>query len=152
MTDYRIFLFIHVLAAVVWVGGAAMAQILISRQLKRNDPAALAALGKEIGEIGERVFTPLSVVLLLAGIYMVIDADIGFTTGWVAYGLGGIVATIAIGAGYLGPQGKKLGDLVREKGPGAPGVGETIQRLVLVSRIDLAILISVIFVMTYRPF
>lgn len=152
MTDYRIFLFIHVLSAIIWVGGATMAQILITRQLKRNDPGALAALGKEIGEIGDRVFTPISIVLLLSGIYMVVDADLGFTTGWVAYGLGGIIVTIALGAGYLGPQGKKVGVLVAERGPGAPEVGEAIERVVLVSRIDLAVLLSVVFVMTYKPF
>lgn len=152
MTGYRIALFIHVLAAIVWVGGGIMAQMLIHRTQKAGDPKMMGALGQEIGHIAERVFTPASVIVLLAGIYMVLEADIGFSTPWVAIGLIGLIATVIMGVFYLGPQSKKMGALMAEHGPTSPEVGAQANRLIMAARIDVMVLVFVVFAMTYKPF
>lgn len=140
------------MAAIVWVGGAIMAQLLIHRIRNGDTPQMMGVLGKEIGHIGERVFTPASIVVLLAGIYMVLEADIGFGEPWVAMGLGGLILTVIIGMGYLGPQSKRMDELVAAHGPAAPEVKAQADRLILAARLDLVVLVAVVFLMTYKPF
>lgn len=152
MTGYRIALFIHVLAAIVWVGGGIVLQILVHRIKNGDSPQLMGPLGKEISFIGERVFGPASVVVLIAGIYMVLEADIGFEEPWVALGLGGLILAAGIGMGYLGPQSKKMDELAAAHGPASPEVKAQADRLQTAARITLAILVTVVFVMTYKPF
>ena len=99
-----------------------------------------------------KVFLPASLVLLLAGILMVLDTPgIDFTDAWIVIGLGGIVSTIVIGAGFLGPEAKRLADLIEQKGESDPEVVQRISRILMIGRIDLTILLIVAANMVIKP-
>ena len=68
---YQGIVFIHIFAAMVWVGGAFFFQVKIAQLRKANDTAGFLQLGKDAEHIGQRVFMPASVIVLLAGIAMV---------------------------------------------------------------------------------
>lgn len=152
MTDYRLILFVHVAAAIVWLGGAFYLQVQVQRVRKRSNPAELAAFGRDAGDIGEKVFMPASIVVLLAGIYLVIDGDWGFDHFWILSSLVVIIASAVVGATFLGPEGKRIGELVELRGAEDPEVQQRIERISLISRIELVFLFIVVFNMTYKPF
>jgi len=63
--------FIHIFAAIIWVGGAFTFQLRIAQLRKANDTAGFLQLGQDAERMGQRVFMPASIVVLLAGIAMV---------------------------------------------------------------------------------
>jgi uncharacterized membrane protein len=70
MTWYTFFKSVHVFAAVIWVGGAAVTQLFALRALATNDGKRQAEFAKDAEVIGMRTFTPASLVLFVAAIGM----------------------------------------------------------------------------------
>ena len=58
---YQLLLFIHIVCAVIWVGGAIYAQLLALRVTRSPDPSELPHLARHIEHIGTRVFLPAAV-------------------------------------------------------------------------------------------
>jgi uncharacterized membrane protein len=142
---------IHVLGAIVWVGGAIAMQLLAIRAMASKDTVRQATFSADVEWMGMRIFTPASVVVLLAGIAMVLDAGIGWTDAWILAGLAGIAFTIIVGASFLGPESGRLKALIAERGEGDPEVIRRRDRIFMVSRIDLAVLIFVVLMMVLKP-
>src|ERR687895_92346 len=67
---------VHVLGAMVWVGGAVMVQIVAIRAMASKDPVRQATFSADAEWLGMRVFTPASVIVLLAGIGIVLVSRI----------------------------------------------------------------------------
>lgn len=148
---YNTLLFVHILMAIVWIGGGVTMQFLVARTQARG-PSAMAGLGKDIDWIGMRVFMPASGILLIAGILMIVMFDAwSWTDPYIVIGLLGFVATFITGSMFLGPTSKKLGQVVEERGPEDPEVMALGKKLTTVSRIDLVVLIIVVWAMVYKP-
>ena len=150
MTLYELLLFVHVLAAATWVGGAVMLKVQSSRAL-RSDPDRAAELALETERVGTTVLMPGSIVLLVAGLWMVFEGDWGFGPLWVKLGLGIYVVSAVAGAVLLGPLYKQVGELRAERGPGDAEVTSRLQRIATLSWIDLGLLVAAVFVMTVKP-
>ncbi len=118
-TLYEAIVFVHVFAAIVWVGGAFFFQVKIAQFKRANDNAGFLQLGKDAEHIGQRLFMPASIVVLLAGIALVWYGPYAFEL-WITLALVGIVATALTGTLYLGPTGGTLARLAEEKGPRRP--------------------------------
>jgi uncharacterized membrane protein len=152
VTWYEFLKTVHVLLAITWLGGAITFQLIGIRVLKEQPPNRLVAFTRDVEAIGMKVFLPVSLVLLVAGILMVLDTPgIDFTDPWIVIGLGGIVSTIIIGAGFLSPESGRLGDLIEQKGPTDEEVVTKVARILLISRIDLLILLVVAANMVIKP-
>ena len=149
-TLYKAIVFVHVFAAIIWVGGAFFLQVKIAQFKKANDNAGFLQLGRDAEHIGMRLFIPMSIVVLLAGIAMVWYGPYTFEL-WIALALVGIVVTALTGAIYLGPQGGKLAALAEEKGFDDPAVTAARDRLITVSRIDYAVLALIVLDMVFKP-
>lgn len=143
---------IHIMASIVWVGGAIFIQIYTSRMRKAGEDERLGAFARDVEVIGQRFFLPASIVVLLMGIAMTWYSPlIEWTDAWIIIGLLGIVSTALFGSLFLGPEAGRLGKLGQERGPSDPEVKARIARLFMVSRIDLAVIVFVIAVMVYKP-
>ncbi|HEX2058970.1 MAG TPA: DUF2269 family protein [Actinomycetota bacterium] len=151
MTDYELLKTIHVLFAVIWVGGAATTQILATRLAGANEPARMAAFAKDMEFVGTRVFMPASVVVLAAGIWMVGISGWNFTDLWIILGLVGIAFSAIVGATFLGPESGRIGRLIEAKGPEDPEVAGRLNRIFVVSRVELVILLLVVINMVVKP-
>ena len=147
---YNILKFLHILAAVVWVGGDILLQILAQLALRSTLPGRVAEFAAEVEMVGKRLFTPMSILVLVLGIGLVQLGDWGFGQAWVIIGLVGIAATIATGAGYLGRQAGKLTELIEAEGADAPAVRTKVRTILNVARIDILVLVAVIFVMVTK--
>jgi uncharacterized membrane protein len=151
MSSYELLLFVHVLTAVVWVGGALSLQVLAIRAERSADGGRVANFATEAEWVGSRVFLPSSIVLLLAGIGLTLEGDWGFTTPWVlfcliAYGLSALTGSL-----FLGPESGRIGKMIADVGPQDPDVLARIKRIFLVSRIELVVLLFIVFDMTVKP-
>ena len=61
----------HVLAAIVWVGGGIFIQIYVTRLRSAGDQTRLMRFAKDLEKLGNAIFLPASLLVLLFGIAMV---------------------------------------------------------------------------------
>jgi uncharacterized membrane protein len=152
LAEIGLYEWLKTLHAIVWVGGAITLQILAIRVMGQNDPVKLASFAGETEFIGTRVFTPASLMLLILGIWMVIDEP-AWTFGqfWILAGLGMFAFSFVSGAFYLGPQSGRLKKLYEAEGPSAPAAPAIIRRLFLISRIELVLMVLIVADMVMKP-
>lgn len=150
MSWYELLKFVHIVMAIVWVGGALAIQVLAFRIQKENDGMRLAALSRDAGFLGQNVFAPASGILLLAGILMVIDAW-DFSETFVLIGLAGFAATVITGIFFLTPESKRLATLMEQRGPTDAEAQGAMKRLIAISRVDAVVLLLVVFNMVVKP-
>lgn len=147
---YDFWLFIHVLMAIVWVGGSIHLQIIGSRLQAADDPVQLGNFNRQVEWIGTRVLTPASILIVIAGVFMVLDRW-DFEQLWIIIGIAGFAYSFVNGAFFLGPLSGKTGKLIDERGVEDTQVQANIGRLFFYSRIELVILLVVVWAMTMKP-
>jgi hypothetical protein len=147
---YEFWLFVHVLMAIVWVGGNIHLQIIGARLNAANDPIQLAGFSRQAEWIGTRVLTPAAVLIVIAGVFMVLD-QWDFEQLWIIIGIAGFLYSFINGATLLGPLSGKTAKLIEERGAEDAQVQTNIRRLFLYGRIELVILIVVVWAMTMKP-
>jgi uncharacterized membrane protein len=149
---YALFRVIHIVLAVFWVGGGLTLTILGLRAERSTDPTEMATLARQAAFTGEKFFAPAGIVVLLMGIAMMINTNWGWGKFWVIAGLIGYAATFVTGIGFLSPLAKKIDELIAEQGPTAPETQAAIQRVLLIARIDIGVLLLVVADMVTKPF
>ncbi len=149
---YAFFKLVHVVGAVIWVGGGMTLTILAMRAERSSDPGDMATIARQAAFVGERVFAPVGLLVFLMGIAMVINLHWGWGTTWIVIGLVGYVITFLTGLLVLGPLAKQIGQLMETQGPGAPETQAAIQRILLIARIDMGVLLVIVMDMILKPF
>jgi uncharacterized membrane protein len=148
---YDFLLTVHILAAIIWLGGGISMHILGRRVLKRGDAEEIYKFSAEVNVIGMRIYAPTSLILLVAGILLVNEAGYEFSQLWITLAFVGWIISFIIGVAYYGPQDKKLQALVAAEGPTAPGVVANVRQALTVNSIEILILLLVVVDMTTKP-
>jgi uncharacterized membrane protein len=148
---YDWLLFGHVLFAGVWVGGGVAFQALALRAQRSPDPADRGRLAASAEWMGARVFVPASLLVLLFGILAALEGNWGFGEPWITIGFVAFAFSFVVGVAFLGPQAGRIGRMVATEGPGAPGVEPLMNRVLLVSRVELVVLIVAVWAMVGKP-
>jgi len=151
LTWYTFFKSIHVVTAVIWVGGAAMIQAYAFRILRTADGRRQAEFSKDTEVVGMRVFIPASLFLFLAAIGMMVNLNWSWNQNWIVLGLIAFGFSFVLGAGFLGPEGGRIAELIEQQGPDSPAVQARIRRILTVSRCELIVLLTVIVNMVVKP-
>lgn len=152
LTWYQWFKAAHVLAAVLWVGGGALLATYAFMTSREDNPAEMASVARKAALIGQRLFTPLAFIVLGFGFALVENGNWGYDHFFVIFSLAGWAASALIGMLFLGPEAAKLGKLMPTRPPDDSEIQERIRRILLVARIDVVVLLAVVFVMTVKPF
>jgi uncharacterized membrane protein len=154
LTWYDWFKTLHVLAAVLWVGGNVTLVTYAFLTLRQNDPAEMASFARKAALMGERFFLPLSLIVLAFGFGLMENSFSPWTYDqfFVIFALAGWGASALIGSAFLGPEAKKLGKLMPTRSPDDPEVQYKIRRILMIARIDAVLLVAIVFVMTAKPF
>ena len=147
---YNLFLYIHIVCAVIWVGGAVYAQLLALRVTRSPDPSELPHLARHIEFIGARIFAPAALLLLVSGAAMTLQAW-SFGQMWIAVSVALWVLSAVAGAVYLGPGVKRAAELFEAEGPTSTAGRQLIYRLFVVSRLELIGFAVIIAFMTFKP-
>ena len=147
---YQVLLYVHIVCAVIWVGGAFFSQLLALRVERSTDPTDLPKLGRNMEFLGLRVFLPASILLVLAGAAMVAQ-QWGFGQTWVAVSMGLWLLSVLAGALYVGPRTKKIAELFEAEGPTSTAARALLGRVFLVSRLELLSFAIIIALMVFKP-
>jgi uncharacterized membrane protein len=148
---YEWLLFFHIAAAIVWLGGGVAIQVLAIRANRTDDPARMTTIAHEAEWFGTRIFLPSSLLVLVLGIILTIDGPWDFGQTWIVLALIGYGLSFVTGAAFLGPESGRIGKLLAAEGPDSPAVRARIQRIFLVSRIELVLLYLIVLDMVVKP-
>lgn len=147
MTWYELLLFVHITGAVIWLGGAFTFQTYGAVVRRGGDPDELARFAGRAGVLGERMFVPASLVVVLAGVGLMIEGSWDWGQLWVIFALVTFTASFLTGLLVIAPMAKKLPAV----GPTTPEGQALIARLFTVLRIDLVYMYAIVFAMTVKP-
>ncbi len=147
---YTLFKFLHVTAVIVWLGGASTLAVLNLRLLNAQDKDDLQSVLRANKALG--IFLgPSALLTLIAGVVMVANARIPFSTLWIVWGLGGIVLSIALGGSVIRRTTEQLYQLATAGDAPAPTLTSLQRRLVILSAANLALLFSIVWAMVAKP-
>ncbi len=147
---YQLLLLIHIVSAVIWVGGAFAAQALAWMISRSDDPMELPRFGRRLEALGSHVFMPVALVLFAAGAWMTY-LRWSFAQPWVAAAVGLWVLSAVAGALFLGPSAKRAAGLFETEGPGSAAGRQVVNRMLVVSRLELVSFAVIIVLMVFKP-
>jgi len=147
---YNAIKYVHVISAIIWVGGAFFAQLLAIRAQRSTDPAELPRLGAALGELGMKVFLPASIVLFVAGVILTLQRW-AFSQLWISIAIILWLVSAITGALYLGPQSARIGKLFTTEGPTSIAGRAALARVFIVSRLELVSFAILVFLMIFKP-
>ena len=97
MNWYGLLKVVHVLSAIVWMGGGAALMIVLLRLVKTGDRAALRPLVPQVARFMQSTSGLASGLLLVTGIAMVFVGGLTFKSLWLGLGLAGLIVLGAFG-------------------------------------------------------
>jgi len=147
---YELIKYVHILCAVVWVGGAFYAQLLAIRVSRSPDPGDLPKLAHHLEYLATRVFIPASIILFAAGVFMTTQRW-AFQQTWISIAIVLWLVSALTGAIYLGPRVKRIGDLFDSEGPASVAGNALLARVFLISRLELVSFLIIIALMVAKP-
>jgi uncharacterized membrane protein len=149
---YGLFKAMHVTFAVLWVGGAAMLTLLAIAAERSNDPMQIAQIARQAAAVGEKFFAPVGLVTFLMGVAMMLNTSWGWGHFWIVVALVGYATTFGIGIGVIAPTVKKVHAAIEAHGPTHPDSIALIKRVMLITRLDTALLLVIVLDMVTKPF
>jgi uncharacterized membrane protein len=147
---YQTWKALHVLMAIIWIGGALMIQLFAFRILVEDDDRRLATFARDVEFIGMRTFVPSSLVLVVLGFVLVHQGHWAYHF-WVVFALVVWAASFVSGAFFLGPESGRVGKLIEERGGVDGEIRQRIERLLIHSRIELVLIALVAMDMVLKP-
>ena len=147
MTWYEFLLFVHVTGAIVWLGGAFLFQVYGMVELRSGNAQTMARFAGNAGLIGERLFTPTSLLVVLAGIGLMIDGAWPWGRLWIVFAIVAFAGSFLVGIGVLAPTAKRIAAV----GPDTPEGQRLIRRIFAVLRVDLLFMFAIVFAMVVKP-
>ena len=90
---YDVLLFLHIAAAIIWLGSGFLFQVLGTRANASADPPRLNAILGELNALSTRLFIPASIAVFVLGVLLVLDGPWSFGDAWIVIGLVGYLAT-----------------------------------------------------------
>jgi uncharacterized membrane protein len=151
MTYYEVLLFLHIVAAIAWIGAAIAVQFLSFRAEQTHNAPFMQALGASSEWLATRLFIPSSLSVLVFGILLTIEGPWTFDMLWIDLGFAGFAMSFLTGILFLKPEGEKIGRAIAAHGPQSSEARHRIRRISVIERVELVILILVVGAMTIKP-
>ena len=151
MDRYELLKFVHIAAAIVWIGGAVAIQFFAHLALRTGDPLRMAAFTREVEWIGKRVFTPAALIVVVVGFVLIWDGPWSLGMDWVWISLVIFAISFAAGVGFFTPESMRIGKMIDAEGPESPAVQARIRRILNLVRLDLVLLFAIVFLMVAKP-
>ena len=112
MTRYELLLFLHIAAAIVWLGGAMVLQYFAFRADRADDPLETHRVAMDAEWLAMRLFVPASLAVLVVGILLVLDGPWSFDQAWIVLGLLGYAFSFFLGILFLSPESGRIARLI----------------------------------------
>ena len=149
MTKFELFKFIHVVAAIVWLGGAIASQ-LVALRLKNAEPAHRLGYARTMRFVSTWIFLPAALIGYTMGELMIEEAPaFNHEQAWITIGTIGLFVSFLTAATFMVPQIRKAVRLM-EAGKG-PEAGAVIRRVAIAARFVILIFLVVVWAMVTKP-
>ncbi len=147
---YGWLVFLHILAATIWIGGVAMITALGLRVLRLRDAAFTARFLGSLRVVGPALMAPAPIVLLALGIGVVADSPAwGWDQDWIRVGTGLFAAVLVVGLAHQAPVGAAA-SRAAERGETQEAL-RRLRRWAYGMAAILALLVAAVWDMTFRP-
>jgi uncharacterized membrane protein len=149
-TLYDWLLFAHILAAMVWVGGAVVLFALSIITLRTRDPHAIARFVRALPILGPAVLAPATIGVVGFGVWLVLDSDSWeFGQTWIVVALALFAFAFVVGAAFQSRAA--LGaDRALDRGDDAEALRQ-LERWVRGYGLILALLLVIAWDMVFKP-
>ena len=148
MEAYEIYLLLHVVSVIVWLGGGIMVQLFAMRVLGANDDARLLGFARDM-EVVNRVFPIAGVSTLIWGVLMVIESPAWeFEQAWIVLGFLGIALGAILGSAVYGPR---LRAGIEQLANGDAAGRAAVQRIGRIAQFEIVFLLIVVWAMVAKP-
>jgi uncharacterized membrane protein len=151
VATYQAYKVVHVVAAIVWLGGALAFSALGTRVARSDDPRHVVGFLKDIKVVGDLLFAPAGILVLVFGFLMIHEGHLGFHQLWIQLGLGLFLVTFVSGMLFFGPESARIAKAIERDGPESPEAIRRVRRILLISRLDLLTIYSIAVVMVAKP-
>lgn len=142
-------LFLHILGAGTWLG-ANVTQAVVTPFMRKRGSDAAASWTRATVAMGNRLYAPASVLILITGTWMVARSDFyGFDQAFVTIGFIAVVIGIFLGVRVFGPKGEALAKL-HESGAAEGAIAAAHSRLLGFGIFDTLVVIFTIWAMVER--
>jgi uncharacterized membrane protein len=101
MSWYEVWLFLHITAAIVWIGGAATIQFFGILTKRAADPAKTVFFARNVSSTVLNVFLPSSLVIFLSGVGLTVNGSWDWGQPFIVFGLVLWAAVSLVAFGYL---------------------------------------------------
>lgn len=142
---------VHILAAVIWVGGSIALGLIAARAVRRAEDQGMRAMADSLQTLGN-LFGVSSAVVLGFGIWAVVHAPwASFSDLWIWLSLAITTVLVLVGPLFFAPQGKKLLMEAGAKGGAHPDVLSRAKGIVTAANIDAVAKLVVVYLMVAKP-
>lgn len=139
----NILLWLHIVVAVVTMGPFILFDLLAPGLVRARNVPVLRMF-----EQATKVLGPMTLLIALAGIWLVADNDgYHFKQGWISGGIAGYVLIVAIGVGILGTASKRAIERI-EAGEDASAEAS---RLRLFGIVNVVLILGIVWLMVAKP-
>ena len=144
-------LFVHVLSAMVWLGGGLTLMLAGFRARSSARPEAVNEFARTVPYVGLRVLMPSVVLLLVTGVWQVLASSAwSFSQLWVRLALGLFILAFLVGAVYLSRVGIGLARATADNRPASEGA-VLLNRWLVGYVVVLALLVVAVWDMIFKP-
>jgi len=128
-----------------------MLGFILERAQASEDEATVLGVTKMAEFIGKAVFNPAGIITLLAGIWLVIEADYEFSEAWISIGFLGVALGAILGMAFYPKALKAVEDGIEADGLLSNDTLGALRKLRLVSTVEWLLLIVVVWAMVFKP-
>jgi uncharacterized membrane protein len=147
---YEFLLAVHLLCAVIWVGGGVMMHVF-GRLATKEGPERELVFTRDSIRLGNIIFAPLSVVLLIAGVLLVEEVGYSYGDLWITLGFMGFLTSFVLGIVYYPRAGRRYEQVAAGDGPGSPAAQAVYRRTATVNMVEMSVLLLIVIDMAVKP-
>ncbi len=149
MDIYDFVKFLHVVSAIVWVGGGFVLVFLAMVANRQNDEDGYMRIVRQVVYLSPRFFIPASLAVLVFGV-IAAWIEWGFADLWIDLGIAGWLSTFVTGNFLIRPRAEKIEAMVAKTGVTDQAVALG-QQLLNIARFDFLVLFIIVADMVIRP-
>jgi uncharacterized membrane protein len=144
-------LLIHILGAVIWIGGGVMLSVIGARARQSEDPRTIGEFAQLLSYVGLRVLMPAVIAVIVSGVWLVFISPWSFTQLWIILALGAFVLAFLIGALYLSRIALKLERVTTRADASLQAARDLLGRWIIGYQVILLILLFALWDMVFKP-
>ncbi len=143
-------LFVHVLAGALWIGGVMWQEAHTAAHRREGEEAYTRAFLRAQATNG-KVFPVATILLIGTALWMIFGRDyLSFGTLWIDLATALFVVSFATGIGYFS-RGSRKAEAAIEAGGYTPEIGASIRTMHMVARIEVIVLLVLVWLMVFKP-